>query len=420
MANESVDSVTVEEVTAEVSAWVAENWSTDLTVGEWWQLLTDARLSNPALPENAYGRGYGRAKTQAVRAVLRDADCLGPPTGLGMMLAAPTIAAHGSPEQIDEYIPKILNGTHGWCQLFSEPNAGSDLAGLQCKAIKDGDEWIVNGQKVWTSGGQVADMGMLIARTDPDLPKHQGITYFAISMLQDGMDVRPLKEMSGRALFNEVFLTDCRVPDDAMIGGISNGWRVTNTTLMVERTHLGSSQIPLPTAGAGSIPNALGRKVTDFVGKIKTSEGGVPGLGPALFQRYVELARKEGKENDPVLRQQMMKLHTLVEINRMTALRAKSGGMGASYGNIAKLMMSDMFRGFRELGCAILGADAMLDAKDSLYDGAVQEVTVFSPGPSIYGGTDQVQRNIIGERVLGLPKEPGPDKNTPFSELTKN
>jgi hypothetical protein len=165
---------------------------------------------------------------------------LGAPAGLGLLLAAPTIATHGTQEQIDLYVRDIVTGQKAWCQLFSEPQAGSDLAGLQTKAIKDGDEWIINGQKVWTSGGQYADLGMLLARTDPDVPKHQGISYFAFDMHQDGVDVRPLKEMTGHALFNEVFLTDARVADSALIGGLNNGWAAANTTLMNERAGLGS------------------------------------------------------------------------------------------------------------------------------------------------------------------------------------
>ena len=200
--------ITESDVKTEVGEWIDQNWDPELTVAQWWQLMADARLSHTMLSEEAGGRGWSRALNHVALSVMADKAVLGPPTGLGMMLAAPTIATHGTDDQIREYIPKILNGQHAWCQLFSEPGAGSDLAGLQCKAEKDGDEWVINGQKVWTSGGKVADMGMLIARTDPDLPKHQGISYFAFSMKQKGVDVRPLTEMTGRALFNEVFITE--------------------------------------------------------------------------------------------------------------------------------------------------------------------------------------------------------------------
>ena len=411
---------TAEEVEAEVGAWIDENWDPDLRVGEWWQMLADKGYAHPMLPEEAGGLGWSRDLAQAVLRALASRDALGPPTGLGMMLAAPTIAAHGTPEQIQEFVPPILNGQQAWCQLFSEPGAGSDLAGLQARAEQDGDEWIVNGQKVWTSGGQVADMGMLIARTDPDLPQHQGITYFACEMHQEGIDVRPLTEMTGRAMFNEVFLTDARVSDDAMIGGKSNGWRVANTTLMFERSHLGSGTVPVASAGAGTVQGHLDRRAGDFTVR-KGGDQGVPPIGPALFDRLVELSQKLGRNEDPVLRDQLVKLYELVTVNRLNMLRAKTGqGRTGGEGNIGKLMVSELFRQFREVGNTVIGADGMLAGSDSSVAGWVSEVTLFSPGPAIYGGTDQVQRNIIGERVLGLPKEPGPGKETPFKDLPKN
>ena len=257
--------ITESDVKTEVGEWIDQNWDPELTVAQWWQLMADARLSHTMLSEEAGGRGWSRALNHVALSVMADKGVLGPPTGLGMMLAAPTIATHGTDDQIREYIPRILNGQHAWCQLFSEPGAGSDLAGLQCKAEKDGDEWVINGQKVWTSGGKVADMGMLIARTDPDLPKHQGISYFAFSMKQKGVDVRPLTEMTGRALFNEVFISDGKVHDNALIGGKSNGWRVANSTLMFERSHLGSGTVPVPTAIPGSIAGQLDLKVGDVL-----------------------------------------------------------------------------------------------------------------------------------------------------------
>ena len=186
----------------------------------------------------------------------------------GPLLVAPTIATHGTQEQIETYVREIVTGQKGWCQLFSEPQAGSDLAGLQTRAVRDGDEWVINGQKVWTSGGQSADLGMLLARTDPSVPKHAGISYFAFEMLQDGVDVRPLREMTGHALFNEVFLTDARVADSALIGGVNNGWAAANTTLMNERAGLGSgggNAAGGDSAQPGSVPGALGRRVGDFV-----------------------------------------------------------------------------------------------------------------------------------------------------------
>ena len=201
-------------------------------------------------PTNAYGRGLSRNDGVRVAQEIAEFGALGAPAGLGLLLAAPTIATHGTQEQIDTFVRDIVTGQKSWCQLFSEPAAGSDLAGLQTRAVRDGDEWIVNGQKVWTSVGQNANLGMLLARTNPEVPKHQGITYFALEMIQPGVEIRPLREMTGRALFNEVFMTDARVANDALIGGENNGWAVANTTLANERAGLGS--------GGGSGAGRLG------------------------------------------------------------------------------------------------------------------------------------------------------------------
>jgi alkylation response protein AidB-like acyl-CoA dehydrogenase len=411
---------TVAEVEAEVTAWIERTWDPDMTVGQWWQALADERYANPMLPEAAGGRAWGKDLATAVLRALADHDLVGPPAGLGMSLAAPTIAMHGSPEQIARFVPQILNGQEAWCQLFSEPGAGSDLAGLQCKAEQDGEEWIVNGQKVWTSGGHVSDLGMLIARTDPDQPKHQGITYFGIPMAQVGVDVRPLREMTGRALFNEVFLTDARVADENRIGARGEGWKIANTTLMFERAHLGAGTVSIATVQAGQVAGNLDRRVGDFARKRSNSEG-VPPVGIDFFWHVVDMARKLGRSDDPIVRQRLVTLYSLIETNRMTLLRAKAGGAKTGVEpNLGKLAVSEMFRQFREVGNLVIGADGLLLERDSATGGVIQEVTMFSPGPSIYGGSDQIQRNIIGERGLGLPKEPGPAKDTPFRDLLKN
>ena len=413
---------TAEEVRVELEAWLDENWDEDLTVSEWWQRIAPSGYAHPTLPAHAGGKGWGRDLAAVVNSVIVEKGVMGPPiAGLGWMLAAPTIAAHGTPEQIDRLVPPILDGSVGWCQLFSEPGAGSDLAGLACKAQRDGDEWIVSGQKLWTSGGQVSDWGMLIARTDPEAPKHKGITWFALEMDQPGVTVRPLKEMTGRAMFNEVFIDEARALDANIIGGLNNGWAVANSTLRFERESLGSSGKKPRTATAGRKGRALGRPVSDFCGSAQ-SEGGVPSVGPGLWQYLVDLATKSQKNEDPILRQELVRLWSLIEINRLGALRAKDPGQrtGAEP-NIGKLHVSEMFRSFREVGLSVLGADGMLSGRDdSVSGGLFGEIAVFSPGPSIYGGTDQIQRNIIGERVLGLPREPGPGKNTPFKDLPKN
>ena len=423
------------DVIDELQAWLDENWDPDLTVAEWWDRLGLAGWSAPSLPENAYGRGLSRNDAVRVAETISAHGALGAPGGLGLLLAAPTIATHGTQEQIDRYVRAIVTGQEAWCQLFSEPVAGSDLAGLQTRAVQDGEEWIVNGQKVWTSSGHVADLGMLIARTNTDAPKHQGISYFAIGMHQPGIDIRPLKEMTGRALFNEVFMTDARTTDDALIGDRNNGWAVANTTLAFERAGLGSGAGHAASSAAipGTVAGHLEKRAGDFVRSRRGGGGGAAFRGAATM--LVELAKQTGAIDDPTIRQDLMRLHTISEIGRLNNLRLKGlrsqGKDLPGFGNIGKLSMSDMMRLQRDLGLRIVGAAGTLHAYDesgregveaatSPMNPFVTEMALFAQAPPIYGGTDQVQRNIIGERVLGLPKEPGFDKTTPFSDLPKN
>ncbi len=412
--------LTIDDVKAEVRAWLDANWDPEITVAEWWKRLAAAGYASPMLPPELGGRGWTRDLALAVNATLAERGCVGPPMGLGLMLAAPTIAAHGTPEQQARFIPRILDGTDAWCQLFSEPGAGSDLAGLQTRAVRDGDEWVVTGQKVWTSGGQHADWGMLLARTNVDAPKHQGITWFAFDMHQPGVEVRPLREMTGRAMFNEVFIDEARVPDANVIGGLNNGWAVANTTLMIERASIGSGGggglgVALP----GSIAGHLGRKVGEFTStRAGTAAGAV---GANTVKQFAALARALGRDGDPIVRQGLAELHILTELNRLNVMRARTGqGRTGGEGNIAKLLLTHTLRRAREIGNQIIGAHGTLWGRDALTGGALQELTVFSPGPAIYGGTDQIQKNILGERVLGLPKEPSTEKTTPFKDLPKN
>ena len=428
------------DVIDELHSWLEENWDPDLTVAEWWERLGLAGWAAPTLPANAYGRGIPRSDAVRVLQAIGSFDALGPPAGLGLLLAAPTIADYGTQEQIDRYVKDIVTGQKAWCQLFSEPGAGSDLAGLTAKAVQDGDEYIVNGQKVWTSAGQIADLGMLLARTDPDAPKHQGITWFAIEMDQPGIDIRPLREMTGHAMFNEVFMSDARVPASAVIGDKNNGWAVANATLMHERAGLGAggggaegSALP------GSIAGHLERRAGDFVSnrggaKAKAASGPKPRRSSAQF--LIDMARGNGTNKDPIIRQGLAKLHTLGEIGRYSAERVKAAKAAGrdlpGMANIAKLSMSDVVRLQRDLGLQIVGAYGTLHAYDEAHKKVLDEATgnpfltgvtttaLYAQAPPIYGGTDQIQKNIIGERVLGLPKEPNNDKTTPFSQLPKN
>jgi alkylation response protein AidB-like acyl-CoA dehydrogenase len=449
-SNGSTGDAGTDALLSDLRAWLTQNWDPALTVGQWWELLGTAGWSAPGLPENAFGKGMARSDAVMASREITKFGALSGPAGLGLLLAAPTIATHGTQEQIDLYVRDIVTGKKAWCQLFSEPQAGSDLAGLQTKAVRDGDEWVVNGQKVWTSGGQYADLGMLLARTDPDVPKHVGISYFAFEMLQDGVDVRPLKEMTGHALFNEVILTDARVADSALIGGVNQGWAAANTTLMNERAGLGSgggNAAGGDSAQPGTVMGVLDTRVGDFVegksaGRNRRGGGGEYGASglPAFLgggaNLLIRMAQKNGTNKDAGVRQDLVRLYTLGELGRFNGLRVKAvrekGGDIPGMPNVSKLSMSQIVRMTRDLGLRIAGAAGMLhayaaDEKARLakitgdpFLGGVTEMALFAQAPPIYGGTDQVQRNIIGERVLGLPKEPNNDRVTPFSELPKN
>jgi len=442
----ATETTATDEVLSDLRAWLGSNWDPDLTVAQWWERLGLAGWAAAGLPTNAYGKGMARSDVVLVQQEIAKSGALGAPAGLGLLLAAPTIAAHGTQEQIDLYVRDIVTGQKAWCQLFSEPQAGSDLAGLQTRAVKDGDEWIVNGQKVWTSGGQYADLGMLLARTDPDVPKHQGISYFAFNMLQEGVDVRPLKEMTGHALFNEVFITDARVADSALIGGINNGWAAANTTLMNERAGLGSGGGNAAGGGLaqpGTVMGFLGRRVGDLVAPAPApgtttsrQPSGALGAMRGGAGLLISLAQSRGVNKNAGIRQDLARLYTLGELGRFNGLRVKAvkeqGKDIPGMPNVAKLSMSMIVRLTRDLGLRISGPAGMLHAYDSddkaalkhatgdPFAGGISEMALFAQAPPIYGGTDQVQRNIIGERVLGLPKEPNNDRVTPFSELPKN
>src|SRR5918995_2050075 len=369
------------DVVAEVKTWLADNWDPELTVADWWERLGTSGWAVPTWPSAWFGKDLSRDDGNRVQEAIADFGALPAPGGLGLMLT---------------------------------------------------------GQKVWTSGGHVADLGMLIARTDPDQPKHAGITYFVIDMRQPGVEVRPLREMTGRALFNEVFLSEARVRDDAMIGGLNNGWKVANTTLMFERTSLGAGggSAGASLATAGTVAGDLDRRAGDFVSSGGRKGGGGATLFGASSKSLTRLAKANGKAAEPAIRQKLMELHTFSELARFNNLRLKAAKAAGhdipGLPNIAKLTMSHIVRQSRDLGLEIAGGYGMLHGYDTEQRKSLDEATgmpflsgitemaLFAQGPPIYGGTDQVQRNIIGERVLGLPKEPGLDKNTPFKELPKN
>lgn len=407
------------EVEARVKELISSTWTDDITVRQWWKALAAAGYASPSLPVAAGGLGWPHDLSSAVLATMTRGDVLGPPGGLGLLLAAPTIAHHGTPEQIERYLPPILDGTEGWCQLFSEPQAGSDLAGLQTKAERDGDEWVVSGQKVWTSTAQTADLAILIARTNPEAPKHKGISYFIIEMRQPGIEVRPLREMTGRAVFNEVFLDEARVPAANLLGDLNDGWRIANTTLGFERAGAGHGGATFSAALPGSHGGDLDKPAASFVGAKGPINGAA--VGRRHLKALSEIAAAVGKSDDVLAREAMTRVHIDHRIQRMMGWKSKMlpDTRTGVEGNLAKVYNSGAVANGRDAANMLLGPVGQLWESEGSA-GVFQEMTIFSPAPPIYAGSDQIQRNVIGERGLGLPREPGPDRDTPFSDLPKN
>jgi alkylation response protein AidB-like acyl-CoA dehydrogenase len=410
---------TRDEAAALVQALIDDHWNETVTVRQWWGLLGEHGFSSPTLPRAAGGLAWPRDLAATVMATIARAGALGPPGGLGLLLAAPTIAQYGTDEQVARYLPPILDGTAGWCQLFSEPQAGSDLAGLQTRAERDGDEWVVTGQKVWTSTAQTADLAMLIARTDPDAPKHLGITYFVIDMRQPGIEVRPLREMTGRAVFNEVFLDGARVPHENILGSLNDGWKVANATLGYERAGSGHGGATFSAATPGTHGGHLDLPAMSFVGQKGPINGAA--VGRRHLKALAEMAAERGRVEDPLVRQALARVNTDYRVQQMMGWKAKvaPGARTGVEGNLAKVYNTGAVFNGRDAANMLLGPEGQL-VESPGDPGMFQEMTLFSPAPPIYAGSDQIQRNVIGERGLGLPREPGPSRDTPFRDLPKN
>ena len=389
------------DVTAELAAWLEANWDPDLTVGEWWERLGTAGWSAPAWPSEWFGHGLSRSDAVGAHQTISEFGALGPPGGLGLLLAGPTIVEHGTDDQRRRYLRDIVTGQRGWCQLFSEPGAGSDLAGLQARAVKDGDEWVVNGQKVWNTLAHMADRGMLVARTDPDVPKHKGLTYFALDMHAPGVEVRPLVQITGEAEFNEVYMTDVRVPDRDRIGDTGDGWRVSMTTLMNERVTIGG---------------AVAQRESGPIGDLMRLWRGLP----------------EDRRRDPVSRDKVAALWTEAEVLRLTNLRAtqnRKAGIAGPEGSVSKLAFAEVNKRIYELAVNLMGPDGLLiDSYEFVRPQAAQltgggdprKMFLRSRANSIEGGTSEILRNIMGERVLGLPGEPRTDKALPWKDVPRS
>jgi alkylation response protein AidB-like acyl-CoA dehydrogenase len=356
----------------------------------WQRTKFDAGYGMLSWPVELGGRGlpmsYVRAwNAEEARFVVPDAGEL-PPTSMGLI--APTVAAYGTPEQKARWIKKLMRQDGYACQLFSEPSAGSDLASVTTKAVRDGDEWVLNGQKVWTSGARFAQWGLAITRHDFDVPKHKGLTAFMVPLDAPGVEIRPIRQMSGGACFNEVFLTDVRLRDDVhRLGGVGEGWRVALTCLGFERDHSG---------GGGSVGGST--------------------------RRVFETAKHFGLTNDPRIRQMLADVYIHQKLaqytNRRAAARLKAGQTPGPEGSLSKLMWTQNMTRVSNAMSRILGARLVADTGEwGTY--AWSEQVLGAPGYRIAGGSDEIQRNIIGERVLQLPLEPRVDKDVSFAEAQR-
>ncbi|HEY2303062.1 MAG TPA: acyl-CoA dehydrogenase family protein [Acidimicrobiales bacterium] len=387
----------------EVRRWLeanapAEPGSTPSEGGAWtpasqsaraWQArLVDAGLAAVEWAAE-YGGREGTARQQSIVDDELAAAGLTPRArSIGIAMVAPTIMVHGTDEQKRRFVPATLRGDLRWCQLYSEPGAGSDLAGLSTRAVLDGDEWVVNGQKVWTTQAHEADYAILLARTNPDVPKHRGISYFLLDMHQAAVEVRPLRQITGDAHFNEVFLTDARVEADNLLGDQNAGWGVAMTTLAYERVLMGGS------VGSGR-----------------------PGI-----HALVELARHHGRDGDPVIRQGLAAAYTGAELLRFLGLRMQSArrGQQAPAPSLLKLFNAHHQKRLNELALTIEGPYGTLSGSDGPEPGSWQYSFLSAVQLRIAGGSDEIQRNVIGERILGLPGEPRADKEIPFRDVLKN
>ena len=394
------------QVTSAIDALLSENDPKKMSYEEFRGAQFDHGLAWVYFDEGNGGLGVNPVLQRQVEVRLRDAGASPmKPAMFFMHLAAPTIHTHGSEESKDRFLRPMFTGEERWCQLFSEPGAGSDFAGLATRAIEDGDSWIVNGQKVWNTMAHLGDWGMLVTRTDPAMPKHRGMTYFAVDMKSPGVDVQPLRQITGEAEFNEVFLTDVQIPDSNRIGDVGDGWRVSLTTLMNERNAIG--------AGSG---------------------GGPPkaGSGPVAILTKMWRDSPESMRTS-VTRDRIMRLYVRSEAQRLTNIRAgqnrRKGNPGPEM-SIAKLAFAELNQDLLTAAVDMMGMAGQVDydytfrrPEDLSVDGSengVQHGFLRVRANSIEGGTSEIMRNILGEQVLGLPGEPRIDKDIPWIEVPRS
>src|SRR5579883_1663607 len=411
--------LTEAEVRAEVRQWLAENWDPDMPLVEWRSKLADSGWGMPQWPKEWYGRGLPHALARVVEEEMANVGAVGVARSGVRLLAAATLLEHGSDLQKKKFLRRILTGEDTWCQFFSEPGSGSDLAGATTRAELHGDFWIVNGQKVWTTSAHHADYGLLLARTDWDAPKHEGLSFFVIEVKQPGVDVQQLRQMNGHASFNQVFFTDAKVPVENLVGKVNEGWKVAVTTLAHERRG----------ADGLATPSRRGPRV----GRIYEEERLENERANEPYKWYpqragrvdliLERAQETGAIRDPIVRQEIARLMILAKSAEWTARRARAsqqqGRPQGPEGSLGKLAASHVARACARVHTMITGTAAMLTGRESPRNGIIAEILVSVPAVSIAGGTDEIQRNIIAERVLELPKEPRFDTG-PFRNVRRN
>ena len=403
-AGEAVDPAAAR-VDAAIDGLLAAHDPQQLSYAEFRGAQFDAGLAWVHFDEGHGGLGVSPKLQRRVEERLRAAGARPiKPVTFFMHLAGPTIHTHGSEAVKQRFLRPMFTGEELWCQLFSEPGAGSDFAGLATRAVADGDEWVVNGQKVWNTLAHLGDFGMLVTRTNPEVPKHRGLTYFALDMKAPGVEVRPLRQITGEAEFNEVYMTDVRVPDASRIGDVGDGWRVSLTTLMNERNAIGAGGAGPPKRGSGPI---------------------------SVLVKLWE--QRDEAERDDVTKDRLTQLWTRAEVLRLTNMRAganrRKGNPGPEM-SIAKLAFAELNQALMTCAVDMMGADGLVgydytfrrpgDLSVDGSDGAVQHGFLRVRANSIEGGTSEIMRNILGEQVLGLPGEPRVDKDVPWVDVPRN
>ena len=412
-----------EEIRTEVREWLQSNWDPNLPLVKWRKTLAESGWGMPHWPSQWYGMDMPQEFVPVVAEEFASQHVVGVARNGIRLLAAETLLAHGSDAQKARFIGKILTGEEIWCQLFSEPGSGSDLAGATTRVDFDGTNWIANGQKVWTTSAHHAHWGLLLARTDWDVPKHEGLSYFIVDMKQANVQVHQLKQMNGHASFNQVFFTDAVIPPENQIGTTGQGWKIAMTTLMHERRN----------ASGGLFSGVSQKSDSEGGGSIYAEEQAEDAISMEPYVWYpqragrVDLveprAKSTGRVNDPTVRQEMAKLLMMSQCAEWTAARARaaqeSGQPQGPEGSLGKLAGSNIAKQAAIVHTLISETDSMLAGADGPLDGIIAEILISVPAISIAGGTDEIQKNIISERVLGMDKEPRMDRG-PFRDVRKN